>query len=101
MVSSTFTVTGVTVDGETYLPSLITFNTVAGKVRATGSVAYARAGAYWMPTVASAAADVAGQPTRERITWSGYSFPSSLPPSTFVQPKALTVPTIPPPRFSP
>ena len=101
MVRSSFTITGVTIDGETYLPSLVTFKSVAGKVHADGSVAYGKAGPYWMPTVATATSDVAGHPTRERITWSGYSFPSSLPPSTFIQPKGLSVPTIPPPLLFP
>ncbi len=101
LVASAFTVTQVILDGQTYLPTLIVFRSVSGNVRATGSIAYAKVGRYWVPTAATAAADIAGHATRERITWSNYSFPPSLPPSTFIQPKALTVPSILPPRLSP
>ena len=101
LAESAFTIIGVTIDGETYLPSLITFKDVVGKVHATGSVAYAKVGPFWVPTIAEATADLGGHPTRERLTWSGYSFPASLPPSTFIQPKGLSVPAIPPPQRSP
>ena len=101
LVTAGFTVTQVTVDGDTYLPSLIAFRMVRGNVRATGSVAYGKIGKYWVPTIATAAANIGGHPTRERITWASYSFPPSLPLSTFIQPKTLTVPTVAPPRLSP
>jgi len=94
LTPSNFTMNEVVVDGESYLPSLIRFTSVARGVHASGSIAYAKAGRYWMPIVATAAASIGGHPTRERLAWSGYSFPSSLPPATFIQPKALTVPKI-------
>jgi len=96
LTSSAFTVTEVTLDGETYLPSLIRFTIGAGGVRANGYVAYAKVSHYWMPTLATASADIAGRPTRERIAWSAYSFPTSLPPSTFTQPKPLALPAVAP-----
>lgn len=99
--ASAFTVTEVTVDGETYLPTLIRFKSVAGTVHATGYVAYARFSRYWMPTLATASAVVSGLPTRERIAWSAYSFPTSLPPSTFRQPNALALPTVAPSALQP
>ncbi|MBV9278007.1 MAG: hypothetical protein JOZ97_07210 [Candidatus Eremiobacteraeota bacterium] len=101
LASSSFTVTQVAIDGDTYLPSLIAYRSAVGRIRASGTIAYAKVGKYWVPTAATAAADIGGHPTRERIAWSSYSFPSSLPPSTFIQPKGLTVPTIPPPSLSP
>jgi hypothetical protein len=96
LAAAPFTVTEVTIDGDTYLPSLIRFKSVAGGVHATGSVAYSRFSHYWLPTLATATADVDGRATRERIAWTAYSFPSSLPAATFVQPKSLPLPAITP-----
>ncbi len=94
--SSAYTVTEVTIDGQTYLPALIKFTMNTNGVRATGSIAYAKASRYWVPMLATVSAVVSGHPTRERIAWSSYSFPTSLPPSTFYEPKPLVVPTIAP-----
>lgn len=87
-----FLVTEVTIDGVSYLPSLVRFRMTTAKTDATGSIAYARFSKYWMPTLATVSATVNKKATRERITWSGYSFPASLPPSTFFQPKPLAIP---------
>ncbi|MDQ2679544.1 MAG: hypothetical protein M3Y21_00755 [Candidatus Eremiobacteraeota bacterium] len=78
-----FTVTTLTIDGSSYLPSAITFTTTNGTVNGKGSVHYARAGRFWMPMLANVVARIAGKPARERIAWSQYRFPSSMPPSTF------------------
>jgi hypothetical protein len=94
---SGFVVTAVTIDGETYLPRTISFRASDGTTTGTGQLQYAKAGAYWVPLVASVQADVKGQPTRERITWGGYRFPRSLPPSTFIGPKPAPQATLPPP----
>jgi hypothetical protein len=48
-----------------------------------------------MPVVAAATAQVGGKPARERITWSDYRFPQSLPPSTFQPPQPLPQATLP------
>ncbi len=91
-----FVVTEVTIDGLTYLPSLIRFKTATVAAKATGSIAYARFSKYWMPTLATVSATVRAKQTRERIAWSTYGFPASLPPSTFYVPKPLALPTVPP-----
>lgn len=91
-----FHVTELTVDGSNYLPGLIRFTMNAGKIHATGALSYQKIGTYCVPALATVGATVGGKPTRERITWSAYSFPASLPPSTFNQPKPLAVPTLPP-----
>ena len=91
-----FVVNEVTIDGVTYLPSLVRFTMATAKTRATGAIAYARFSKYWMPTLATVSATVAGRPTRERITWSGYAFPGALPASTFISPKPLVAPSIAP-----
>ena len=91
-----FHVTELTIDGSTYLPALIRFTMAAGKIQATGSLAYQKLGTYCVPQLATVSATVGGKPTRERITWSAYTFPGALPPSTFNQAKPLAVPTLPP-----
>jgi hypothetical protein len=91
-----FAVSEVTIDGLTYLPSLVRFTMTTAKARATGAIAYGKFAKYWVPTLATVSATVVGRPTRERISWSGYAFPASLPASTFLPPKPLAVPSIAP-----
>lgn len=91
-----FHVTELTVDGATYLPALIRFTMTARSLRAKGALSYQKIGTHCVPLEATVSAVLNGKPTRERILWSAYSFPASLPPSTFYQPKPLAVPTLPP-----
>jgi hypothetical protein len=91
-----FTVTRVTVDGINYLPKSIEFRTSAGATSGTGSVTYGKAGRYWVPLAATVDATVDGKRTRERIEWSDYRFPATLPASTFNTPKPLPEATLPP-----
>ncbi len=93
---SGFVVTGVTIDGATYLPRTIAFRASAGETTGTGELQYGKADVYWVPLTASVEADVKGKQTRERIIWGAYRFPPSLPPSTFVGPKPLPQATLPP-----
>lgn len=88
-----FVVKEVTIDGLTYLPSLVRFSMRTAKTTATGAIAYAKFAKYWMPTLATVSATINKRPTRERIAFSGYAFPSSLPPSTFSLPKPLVIAT--------
>lgn len=90
-----FQVVGMTISGSSYLPSEIRFKTTAGKISGTGSVSFARSGRYWVPTVASIQAKIAGKPARERITFSAYQFPRTLPKSTFQSPRPLPTPALP------
>ena len=94
-VSSSFVVEGMTINGRTYLPSEIRFRTSRGTVDATGTVGFAQAGKYWVPTAASVEATINGKPAREHITFSAYQFPESLPKSTFQAPKPLPTPALP------
>jgi hypothetical protein len=90
-----FVVTNVTIDGITYLPRTIAFRASDGATTGTGELQYGKSGAHWVPLLATVEAEIKGKITRERITWSDYRFPRSLPPSTFVGPKPLPQATLP------
>jgi len=89
-----FIVDTMTIDGRTFLPSLIHFH-AGGPLRGAGAVAFVKAGKYWVPSSASVEAKINGKPARERITFSAYQFPASLPKSTFQAPKPLPKPVLP------
>ncbi|HET9030109.1 MAG TPA: hypothetical protein VFN49_08030 [Candidatus Aquilonibacter sp.] len=91
-----FTATRVTIDGQSFLPRAISFRTSNGTTIGHGLLEYGKAGSYWVPLAATVDAPVKGKPTRERITWSDYRFPPSLPPSTFFAAKPLPQATLPP-----
>jgi hypothetical protein len=78
-----FVVTKISIDGTAFLPRTIAFTTSNGTISGSGELAYGPAGRYWMPRVASVTALIGGKPARERIVWSAYRFPNSLPTSTF------------------
>lgn len=90
-----FTVSGVTIDGSTYLPSVIRFQSTNGTIVGNGAVTFGRSGRYWMPTSATITVEQSAAPARERITFSSYQFPASLPKSTFQAPKPLPAPVLP------
>lgn len=93
--SGSFVVQGMTIDGRTFLPSEIRFRTQSGKIHGTGSVSFAKAGKYWVPTSVAVQATIAGKPANERITFASYQFPSTLPKSTFQSPRPLPTPVLP------
>jgi hypothetical protein len=80
---SDFTITSVTIDGISFLPSTLTFTTVANGVRASGSLAFAKADAYWMIQDAAVDAKLEAGVASERLTFRNFQFPPSLPPETF------------------
>jgi hypothetical protein len=89
-----FEVTEVEIDGRTFLPSLLHFKIGGGGARGSGELTYGRTDAYWV--IRSAAVSVHltnGATARERIEWSAYRFPPSLPDSTFAAPRALATAT--------
>jgi hypothetical protein len=86
----------VTIDGIRYLPKVVRFATQGPDARGAARVEYAQFGKYWMPVSAEVNAVVQGKPARERIVWSDYRFPESLPPSTFEPPRPLPHPSLPP-----
>lgn len=93
--SGAFLVVGMTIDGNTFLPSEIRFKSSANAMNGTGSVTFARSGKYWVPMAAAVQATISGKPARERITFSSYQFPRSLPKSTFQSPRPLPTPVLP------
>ncbi|MHB8141271.1 MAG: outer membrane lipoprotein-sorting protein [Vulcanimicrobiaceae bacterium] len=90
-----FTVTRLIIDAKTYLPMRLDFTSVSGTALGNGEIDYAPFGAYWMPVFVSVNAHVDGRPARERISFEDYSFPPSLPDSTFRAPHPLPHPTLP------
>jgi hypothetical protein len=86
-----FAVSEVIIDGETFLPSTVRFSVSGGKARGDGRLRYAKAGRYWIVTDATVAVRLAdGKPARERIIWSHYRFPTTLPTATFREPRPAT-----------
>jgi hypothetical protein len=80
-----FVVDRVVIDGRSYLPRAIDFHTSNGTGSSgTGTIDFSRFGRYWMPTLATVSAVVAGTVARERIVFSDYDFPPALPRSTFL-----------------
>ncbi|HET9096156.1 MAG TPA: hypothetical protein VFN37_05815 [Candidatus Baltobacteraceae bacterium] len=92
---SSFVVLGMTIDGRTFLPSEIRFKSSSAKMSGEGSISFAQSGKYWVPTAVAIRATIAGQPARERITFTSYQFPGRLPKSTFQAPRPLPTPALP------
>jgi hypothetical protein len=90
-----FVVQDMTIDGHTFLPSEINFRTQSGRIKGSGSVLFGKSGKYWVPTSVSVQATIAGKPARERITFTSYQFPRTLPKSTFQSPRPLPTPVLP------
>jgi hypothetical protein len=85
-----------TIDGASFLPRVVHFHTTGAQAEGSGVVEFAPFGNYWMPVLAKATARVKGKPASERIVWSDYRFPQSLPSSTFQAPRPLPIASIPP-----
>jgi hypothetical protein len=83
----------VTIDGLNFLPRAVHFHSSGVDATGSGDIEFAPFGRYWMPVVADAQAHVKGRLARERIVWTDYRFPQSLPPSTFQPPQPLFTPT--------
>jgi hypothetical protein len=84
-----FAITRVTIDGELFLPTLMTFRITAGGTRASGRVSFMKSDRYFVAREATADAKLnGGAVAHERIVWSKYQFPAALPPSTFAVPQA-------------
>jgi hypothetical protein len=79
----------LTIDGVNFLPRRVHFHTAALDVDGSGEIEFGPSGKYWVPMTVVAQARVKGKPARERIAWSDYRFPQSLPPSTFQPPEPL------------
>jgi hypothetical protein len=81
-----YEVTRITLDGASFLPLEIVFRARQGATIGTGRISYAKTDRFWMPTFASARAQVDGLLETERIDFTHYQFYPSLPPSTFAAP---------------
>jgi hypothetical protein len=86
----------VTIDGIKFLPRRVRFHSEGVDAKGKGTIEYAAFGKYWLPVVATVDATVNGKPARERIAWSDYRFPPSLPSSTFLAPQPLPLASLPP-----
>jgi hypothetical protein len=86
----------VTIDGVNFLPRNVHFHSSGPEAEGSGEIEFGLFGKYWLPTTAVAEARVKGKQARERIAWSDYRFPGSLPPSTFQPPEPLRPVTSPP-----
>ncbi len=83
--ASGFTVDRVAIDGHTYLPRIIDFHSYSGTgVSGTGTIEFGLADGYWVPVLATVSAVIGTTVARERIVFSDYRFPPSLPRSTFL-----------------
>ncbi len=90
-----FVIDEMVLDGKRFLPLLLRFHDVSASARGRGTIAFGRAGRYWVPLSAMVEGSVNGKPAREHIAFSAYSFPMSLPKSTFQAPKPLPTATLP------
>lgn len=90
-----FTVTAMTIDGQTYLPREIRFHSTGGGARGNGTLTFTAAGKYWVPVAVAVQGSVNGRAARERIVFSGYQFPAALPRSTFQAPRTLPPAALP------
>jgi hypothetical protein len=90
-----YTVASLTIDGRTFLPREIHFRSTGVGARGAGTLTFTPAGKYWVPSSIAVQGTVNGRAARERIVFTGYQFPASLPKSTFQSPKALPAAVLP------
>jgi hypothetical protein len=76
-----FAFTQVTIDGVTFLPTVVAFATGAHGGR--GVVTFAKRDRWWVARSATAVARVPGGVAHEELTFSHWRFPKTLPRSTF------------------
>ena len=79
-----FRVTSVTIDGATFLPTAIAFETAH---EGRGTVTFAIFDRYWMPSDVNVRATYGNQPMTEHIGFAQYRFPAALPAGTFAVPR--------------
>ena len=93
--ANSFTFTDVTIDGVTFLPDAVSFAT--REHEGHGSVTFAKSERWWVATGASASARVPSGTAHERLVFTNWRFPKSLPPSTFAAARPLLKPSAPTP----
>ncbi|MBC5798376.1 MAG: hypothetical protein GIX03_01710 [Candidatus Eremiobacteraeota bacterium] len=88
-----FSVTAVELDAATFLPAVVRFRVAGNGAHGNGELRYGRTDRYWVVRTAQITARLTnGSRAHERIAWSAYQFPASLPPSTFVIPRSTAPP---------
>ncbi|HEV2262173.1 MAG TPA: hypothetical protein VGR69_07815 [Candidatus Rubrimentiphilum sp.] len=90
-----FAVQRITIDGRKFLPREIRFHTIGVAARGFGTMTFVAAGKYWVPSSVAVQGTVNGRIARERILFSGYQFPPTLPRSIFTAPRPLPLPVLP------
>jgi hypothetical protein len=89
-----FAISEIEIDGRSFLPSRLRFKIAGGGARGSGELLYGLTDAYWVIRSAAVSVHLAsGATARERIEWTEYRFPPSLPDSTFEAPRALATAT--------
>jgi hypothetical protein len=88
-VAGRFRVDRVTIDGVTAMPTQLQFTTKSGAVVGRGTIEFMKVDRYYVPSAVTVHATVDGQETRERIVWTHYRFPKSLPSNVFTPPRRL------------
>ncbi len=92
-----FAVSEIEIDGRTFLPSVVRFKIAGSGARGSGELRFGLSQSYWLVREAKVSAHLTkGANAHERIAWSNYQFPSSLPPSTFSAPRAVPTPLLAP-----
>lgn len=84
-----FAASDVLIDAVRFLPVVIAFNSAGGGLKAKGRVTFGPQGTYWVAREASVTATGRVKDARERIVWSHYRFPETLPDSTFSAPRPV------------
>ena len=88
--ATAFAVTEVEIDGSRFLPTSVRFKLAGGNAHGSGTLAYESYAGYWVVRDAVVSAHLhTGAIAHEHMAWSDYSFPPSLPASTFQVPKPI------------
>ncbi|HEY0797686.1 MAG TPA: hypothetical protein VGD50_00980 [Candidatus Baltobacteraceae bacterium] len=81
--TAAFNVVDLTIEGDSFLPSIIDFRSTNADGKAFGRLSYGHVDDHWLIHDATVSASVDGKPVREHLSWINYEFPLSLPASTF------------------
>ncbi len=88
-LASSFAVNDVLIDAHRFLPLAIAFTSVANGIKGKGRITFIAVSKYWVAREITVYGQIGTKDVRERIVWSRYRFPESLPPSTFSAPHPI------------
>jgi hypothetical protein len=87
---TSFAVSEIELDARGFLPTVVRFKIAGYGARGSGTLSYGPAEGYWVVHQAQVNAHLtSGALAHERIIWSNYQFPPSLPKSTFQPPRGV------------